>query len=55
MAPVQRMFAELLDPERARALREATHFLAKSGGKLKKDGSKEFEWHDRYVATTAPG
>lgn len=32
-APVQRMFTELLDPERARALREATLFLEKNRSK----------------------
>ena len=47
-APVQRMFAELLDPERAHALREATRFL-------EKNRIQDFEWHDRHVATTAPG
>jgi len=48
VAPVRRMFEELLDPERARALREATRFF-------EEHRSKDFEWHDRYVATTAPG
>jgi cell filamentation protein len=43
-----RMFAELLDPPRARALREAASFFDQNR-------SEDFDWHLRYVATTTPG
>jgi cell filamentation protein len=47
-ASLQRMFEELMNPERATALREATSFFEKN----RTDG---FDWQDRYVATTTPG
>jgi cell filamentation protein len=46
--PAQRMFAELLDPQRSQALRTATRFL-------EAHRTPAINWQDRYVATTQPG
>lgn len=45
---LKRMFMELLDPERAAALRQAADFF-------EQHVSPEFDWNLRYVATTTPG
>jgi cell filamentation protein len=43
--PMRRMFVEITDPIRVAALRQAQQFLE----------SQEFDWNDRYMATTEPG
>ena len=48
LRPLEQTFVELLDPQRAQALRRAVAFL-------KTASSERFDWNDRYIATTVPG
>ncbi len=45
LAMMERIFSEIIDPERVKPLEEAINFLESQG----------FDWNNRYIATTEEG